>query len=100
MNPSFVLRRSVSSIGCLALLMSSFHFAFLARETTSDSPGLRLTVDPATGEYAIGQLGSASEVFTATVAAKVNGRWVHARDYPNHKMTESAPNDDLGIAYE
>jgi alpha-galactosidase len=100
MNPSFVLRRSVSSIGCLALLMSSFHFAFLAPETTSDSPGLRLAVNPATGEYAIGQLGSASEVLTATVAANVNGRWVHARDYPNHKITESTANDDLGIAHE
>jgi alpha-galactosidase len=100
MNPSFIHRRSVSSIGCLALLMSSFHFAFLARETTSDSTGLRLTVDPATGNYSIGQLGSGSEVFTATVAAKVDGRWVHARDYPNHEITQSDANDDLGIAHE
>jgi alpha-galactosidase len=100
MNLSFVHRRSVSSIGFLALLMSSFNFAFLAAETTSDSQNLRLTVDPATGDYAIGQLGSASEVLTATVTAKVDGRWVHARDYPNHTITESVVKDDLGLAHE
>jgi alpha-galactosidase len=100
MNPSFVHRRSVSSIGFLALLASSFHFPFLAGEMTPGSPGLRLTVDPATGDYAIGEPGSASDVVTATVAAKVDGRWVRARDYPNHTITESLAKDDLGIAHE
>src|SRR5580704_398100 len=100
MDSSFVHRRPVSSFGFLALLMSSFNFALLAGKTTSDSPGLRLTVDPLTGDYAIGQLGSPSEVLTATVATKVDGRWVHARDYPNHTITESSAKDDLGIAHE
>jgi len=100
MDSSFVHRRSVSSFVFLGLLTSSFNIAFLTEETTSDSSGLRLTVDPATGDYAIGQLGSASEVFTATVGTRVDGRWVHARDYPNHIITESIAKDDLGIAHE
>ncbi len=100
MNLSFVLRSSVSLIGFLALLMSSFNYAFLAAETTSDSQGLRVTVDPATGDYSIGQPGSASEVLQATVAAMVDGHWLRARDYPKHSITESTASDDLGTAHE
>jgi hypothetical protein len=100
MNLSFVLRSSVSLIGFLALLMSSFNYAFLAAETTSDSQALRVAVDPATGDYSIGQLGSASDMLQATVAAKMDGHWLRARDYPKHSITESTASDDLGTAHE
>jgi alpha-galactosidase len=100
MNLSSVHRRSVSLIGFLALLMSSFSYAFLASETSSDSQGLRLTVDRATGDYTLRQLGSASDVLTATVAAMVDGRWLRARDYPEHTITESIAKDDLGMAHQ
>src|ERR1700730_210754 len=99
MNLSFIHSRSVSSIGVLALLMGSFNYPFPAA-TPSDRQGLRVTVDPATGDYAIGQIDASSGVFNASVAAKVNGRWLHARDYPKHTITESAANDDLGVAHE
>src|SRR5713226_488810 len=100
MNLSFVHGPSVSSIGFLALLMSSFNCALLAAETTSESQGLRLTVDPVTGDYTIAKLLSASEVLTATVGAKIDGRWLHARDYPKHTISESIASDDLGNAHE
>ena len=100
MNLSFARGPSVSSIGFLALLMSSFNCALLAAETTSESQGLRLTVDPATGDYTIAKLLSASEVLTATVGAKIDGRWLHARDYPKHTISESIASDDLGNAHE
>jgi len=100
MNPSFVLCKSVSLIGFLALLLSSFNYAFLAAETTSDSQALRVTVDPATGDYSIGRPGSASDVLQATVAAMVDGHWLRARDYPKHSITESTASDDLGTAHE
>jgi hypothetical protein len=81
--------------------MGSFNYGYLAaEETTSASRGLRVTVSPATGDYAIGQPGTASDVLTATVAAKVDGMWLHARDYPKHSITESVANDDLGPAHE
>src|ERR1700724_258664 len=99
MNLSFVLCSSVSLIGFLALLMSSFNYAFLAAETTSDSQGLRVTV-AATGDYSIGQPGSASDMLQATVAAKMDGHWLRARDYPKHSITESTASDDLGNAHE
>jgi hypothetical protein len=99
MNLPFVHSSSVASIG-LALLMSWFNHVFLAAETTSDSQGLRLTVDPATGNYTIAQRRSASAALTATISAKVDGRWLHAQDYPKHTISESIANDDLGKAHE
>ena len=93
MNLSFVHCPSVLSIGFLALLLSSFDYAFLAAETPSDSQGLRVTVDPATGDYSIGQLGSASDVLQASVAAMVDGRWLRARDYPKQPGAFSAASE-------
>ena len=98
MNLSIVHCRSVTSIGVLGLLVGSLNCAILAEETTSQ--GLRVTVSPTTGDYAIGQLGTAADVLTASVAAKVDGRWLHARDYPKHSIAESIVNDDLGTAHE
>src|SRR6266699_1659976 len=101
MKQPLVLKSSAASILFLQLLMSSFNYGYLAaEETTSASQGLRVTVNPATGDYAIGQPGAASDVLTATVAAKVDRRWLHARDYPKHSVTESVANDDLGMAHE
>ena len=98
MNLSIVHCRSVTSIGVLGLLVGSLNCVILAEETTSQ--GLRVTVSPTTGDYAIGQLGTAADVLTASAAAKVDGRWVHARDYPKHSIAESIVNDDLGTAHE
>src|SRR5438046_3139747 len=100
MKLSIVHRQSVTSIGVLGLLMSSLNYAMPAEYTTSASQRLRVTVDGATGDYAIGQSGVASDVLSATVAAKVDGPWLHSRDYPNHFITESAANDYLGMAHE
>src|ERR1700738_3496705 len=100
MNLSFARRPSVALIGFLAVLVNSFSHGFAAEEVTPDSQGLRLTVDRTTGDYKIAQHGSDLEVLAAAVAAKVDGRWLHARDYPKHTITESFANDDLGIAHE
>jgi alpha-galactosidase len=101
MSLSFLHRRLVSSIVVLALLMSSFNYACLVAESTAPaSLGLRVTISPATGDYTIEQPGTTSDVLTATVGAKVDGRWLHARDYPKHSITESIANDDLGAAHE
>src|SRR6266567_1037621 len=92
---------SSAAILFLALLISSFNHGHLAaEETKSSSHPLRVTVSPTTGDYAIGQPGAASDVLTASVAAKVDGRWLHARDYPKHSIAESIVNDDLGTAHE
>jgi alpha-galactosidase len=102
MRQPSVLKSSAAPIVFVTLLMSSFNYGYLMAEeqTTSASQGLRVRVSPATGDYTIGQQGAASDVLNATVAAKVDGRWIHARDFPKHSITESIVNDDLGTAHE
>src|SRR5436305_1763998 len=100
MNLSYICCRSVTAIGVLGLLLGSLNYAILAEDTTSASQGLRVTVSPTTGDYAIGQAGNVADVLTATVAAKVDGQWLGARDYSKHSITESTANDDLGMAHE
>ena len=100
MKQPLVLKSSAASILFLTLPMNSFNYYLTAEEPTSAARGLRVTVSPATGDYIIGQSGTAADVLTATVAAKVDGLWLHARDYPKHSVTESVANDDLGTAHE
>src|SRR5437870_4964503 len=100
MNLSFIYCRSVTAIGVLGLILGSLNYAILAEDTTSASRGLRVTVSPTTGDYAIGQADDVGGVLPANVAAKVDGHWLHARDYPRHSITESTANDDLGMAHE
>ena len=99
MKLSLVLKSSAASILFLAPLMSSFNYGHLSAEKTT-SASLGLHVSSATGDYAIGQAGKGADVLTAAVAAKVDGRWLHASDYPKHTVTESVANDDLGMAHE
>ena len=102
MNLSFYRRLPPTLIRVLFLVLvtSSVNGALLGARTTPDSQGLRVTVDAATGDYAIGQLGTASDVLKSTIAAKVDGHWLHARDYPKHTITESTVHGNLGIAHE
>src|SRR5207302_7930266 len=88
MNLSFIYCRSVTAIGVLGLLLGSINYAILAEDTTSASRGLRVTVSPTTGDYAIGQADSVGGVLTANVAAKVDGQWLHARDNRHLQFTE------------
>ena len=99
MELSLVLKSSAASILFLTLPMSSFNYGHLSAEKTT-SASLGLHVSSATGDYAIGQAGKGADVLTAAVAAKVNGRWLHASDYPKHTVTESVANDELGMAHE
>src|SRR5207247_11189547 len=97
MNLSIAHCRSVASVGALGLLMGSLNYVLLAEGTTSASQSLRVTVDGATGNYAIGQPGSASDVLIAAVVAKVDGRCVYARDYPKQLMNVSFVLHALGV---
>src|SRR5205814_8675326 len=100
MNLSFIYCRSVTAIGVLGLLLGSLNYAIMAEDTTSASCGLRVTVSPTTGDYAIGQADNVGGVLTAKVAAKVAGHWLHARDYPRYSITESTANDDCAMVHE
>lgn len=52
------------------------------------------------GSYTIGANGIQGEVLHATVAAKVDGRWLYASDYPQHESSTRAGSGPLGDAQE
>jgi sulfur carrier protein ThiS len=57
--------------------------------TNSD---LEVSANARTGQYIVRQKAGPSSL-TAGVAAKVNGRWLHSSDYPQHAV--SAPSNDV-----
>lgn len=88
---------SLRNLGLLALVgfaMTGWLMPCFAR-----AQALRVAIDP-DGQYSIGQPGAAAFALTAEVAAEVDGRWLHATDYPRHTMKQSAVQGDLGAATE
>jgi len=49
---------------------------------------LLIRADGATGQYTLQERTGAAQ-FTAGIAAKVNGRWLHSSDYPKHSLRSS-----------
>jgi alpha-galactosidase len=49
---------------------------------------LLIRADGATGQYSL-QERTGTARFTAGIAAKVNGRWLHSSDYPKHSVQSS-----------
>lgn len=60
---------------------------------------LVVSINP-NGQYSISQPAAAVFALTAGVAAEVDGRWLHASDYPKHTVQRSAAQGYLGAAYE
>ena len=50
------------------------------------------------GTYRLGLRGAPAPTLTAGVAAKVDGRWLHASDYPSCRVARSAGRGPLGAA--
>ena len=59
---------------------------------------LQITVNPADGKYTIAMPGSDSYALRAGVGAQVDGRWLHAADYPKHSVEHSPAQGYLGDA--
>lgn len=60
---------------------------------------LVVSINP-NGQYSISQPGASVFALTAGVAAEVDGRWLHASDYPKHTVQRSAAQGYLGAADE
>jgi len=58
---------------------------------------LHVTVDH-DGRYAIGIQGNDLYALKAGIAAEVDGRWLHAADYPKHSIEHSSVTGFLGTA--
>lgn len=64
----------------------------------SHGAALHLTASAADGSYAISASGSAKPVLRATAAVKINGKWLHAADYPEHIVSTASATGELGPA--
>ena len=58
---------------------------------------LRITLG-ADGSYTILAPGITAPVLRATAAVKVDGKWLHAADYPKHIISTSSATGELGAA--
>ena len=61
---------------------------------------LTASVNAKDGSYSISAESVASPVLNATPAIRVNGKWIHAKDYPSCEPKHSAVTGELGDAQE
>ncbi|MEO6912202.1 MAG: alpha-galactosidase [Edaphobacter sp.] len=64
----------------------------------NDAPTLQLTANAVDGSYTLFASGLAVPVLRASAAVKVNGRWLHAADYPKHIVIAASSVGELGTA--
>lgn len=59
---------------------------------------LQLTADPNDGSYTLSAPDIVGPVLHAAAAAKLNGKWLHASDYPKHVVSTTTSTGELGPA--
>jgi alpha-galactosidase len=80
------------------LLLAGSSIAALCAQSSGADHALKITVNPADGTYAIAMPGSNSNALQSGVAVEVEGRWLHAADYPRHAVEHSQTQGYLGAA--
>jgi hypothetical protein len=89
--------KKLSAAGFTALLLAGCGGAAFAQEAGGQG-SLQVALNPADGKYTITMPGADSYAVRAGVAAEVDGRWLHASDYPQHKVEHSQTQGYLGNA--
>jgi alpha-galactosidase len=67
-----------------------------AKQERIENSKLVVEVNQKTGEYTMRSKASPHMAITATFAAEVNQRWLHAKDYPVHGVESASLNDEAG----
>ncbi|MGB0043649.1 MAG: glycoside hydrolase family 36 protein, partial [Terriglobales bacterium] len=88
--------RAVRLIGILVLVVGGVT-AFRA-QSSDEKRALQIIVDPTDGTYTIAMPGSKSHALRAGVGVEVDGRWLHASNYPRHSVEHSPAQGYLGDA--
>jgi alpha-galactosidase len=70
----------------------------LQAQSSGEEHALQITVNPADGTYTIAMQGSDSHALRAGVGVEVEGRWLHASDYPQHAVEHLQAQGYLGDA--
>ena len=84
-------------VTAVALLAGS-GVSMLRAQSSDEGHALQIRVNPADGKYTISARGSSSYVLRAGVGVQVDGRWLHASDYPKHEVSQSQTDGYLGEA--
>jgi alpha-galactosidase len=99
---SFKIRqiRAAHEVGFFAaLLLGCLGITGWAAEWPGKEQGLQVSVSQGDGKYTIAIAGSKSYALRAEVGVEVDGRWLHASDYPSHTtVEESTARGNLGEA--
>lgn len=66
--------------------------------TQTQSSPLQIRADAHDGSYTLSAPNIASPVLHATAAAKIDGRWLRAADFPRHEITVGQEGGELGTA--
>jgi alpha-galactosidase len=88
-------------LSCLSLLLLSGTFAYSALRA-AQGPPLGIAASAKDGSYSISAPGISKPVLHASAAAKIDGKWLRAADYPQHIVTKGNAQGDptLGAAEE
>ena len=91
--------RVVYAVGFTAiLLLVGGGVTTLQAQSSGKEHGLQIKVNPPDGTYTLAMSGSDSYALRAGVGAEVDGRWLHASDYPRHTVDHSQTQGYLGDA--
>jgi alpha-galactosidase len=96
-SPSLALIAScILAMLPLPMAVAAQSFVSAPKQESAPRP-ITMSVD-AHGTYRLGLEGGAAPALIAGVAAQVDGRWLHSRDYPSCRITRSAGEGALGPA--
>ncbi len=85
----------VTALVTVVLLASQIALA-AAKEERIENSKLVIEANQKTGEYTIRLKASPHVAITASFAAEINQRWLHARDYSVHGIESASLNDESG----
>jgi alpha-galactosidase len=90
--------RMVYLVGFTALLLAGSGVKGFAAQSSGEEHGLLVPGTPADGRYDIAMPKSRSYALRAGMGLELDGRWLHASDYPRHVVEHSQVQGYLGEA--
>ena len=82
-------------VTCLLSVVAP-NFAVADSAAKIENPKLMIEANEKDSTYTVRSKDNPRVWFTASAAAQVNHRWLHAADYPQHEIQESPFSDGLG----
>jgi alpha-galactosidase len=85
---------------CLLFAASGLAQDSLRSDVAVQNEGMSVQVDRATGSYTLRSSAQNPSSLSAGVGAKINGTWITSSQYPQHTVSRSEVEDELGRSSE